>query len=155
MHPSCCIDVIMGVVTSQITSLTIVHSTVYSDADQRKHRSSASLAFVWGIHRGPCNAERVSIWWHHHGTVIWDALTIMWHHCYKNINPGQNGWSFANAISKCNVFFFKFQWFFFLGEPICNKPALARVIISCVDATFYWSLICYIKHGMILDHLIS
>ena len=24
---------------------------VYSDADQRKHQSSASLAFVWGIHR--------------------------------------------------------------------------------------------------------
>ena len=41
----------MGVIASQITSLTIVCSTVYSDADQRKHRSSASLAFVWGIHR--------------------------------------------------------------------------------------------------------
>ena len=36
---------------SQITSLTVVYSTVYSDADQRKHQSSASLAFVWGIHR--------------------------------------------------------------------------------------------------------
>ena len=37
---------------SQITSLTIV----YSDADQRKHQSSASLAFVRGIHRGPVNS---------------------------------------------------------------------------------------------------
>ena len=36
---------------SQITSLTIVYSTVYSDADQRKHQNSASLAFLWGIHR--------------------------------------------------------------------------------------------------------
>ena len=36
---------------SQITSLTVVYSTVYSDADQRKHQSSAPLAFVWGIHR--------------------------------------------------------------------------------------------------------
>ena len=44
-------DVIMGMIGSQITSLTIVNSTVYSDADQRKHQSSASLAFVWGIHR--------------------------------------------------------------------------------------------------------
>ena len=43
----------MGVIASQITSLTIVYSTVYSDADQRKHQSSASLAFVRGIHRGP------------------------------------------------------------------------------------------------------
>ena len=41
---------------SQITSLTVVYSTVYSDADQRKHQSSASLAFVWGIHRGPLNS---------------------------------------------------------------------------------------------------
>ena len=39
-------DVIMGTITSQITSLTIVYSTDYSDADQRKHQSSASLAFV-------------------------------------------------------------------------------------------------------------
>ena len=46
------IDVIMTTMTSQITSLTVVYSTVYSDADQRKHQSSASLAFVWGIHRG-------------------------------------------------------------------------------------------------------
>ena len=44
-------DAIMGTVASQITSLTIVYTTVYSDADQRKHQSSASLAFVWGIHR--------------------------------------------------------------------------------------------------------
>ena len=48
--------VIMGAIASQITSLTIVYSTVYSDADQRKHQSSASLAFVWGIHWGPMNS---------------------------------------------------------------------------------------------------
>ena len=42
-------DVIMGAIASQITSLTIVYSIVYSDADQRKHQSSASLAFVRGI----------------------------------------------------------------------------------------------------------
>ena len=46
-------DVIMGAIASQITSLPIVYSTVYSDADQRKPQSSASLAFMWGIHRGP------------------------------------------------------------------------------------------------------
>ena len=46
----------MGVMASQITSLTIVYATVYSDADQRKHQSSAPLAFVRGIHRGPVNS---------------------------------------------------------------------------------------------------
>ena len=49
-------DVILGTIRSQITSLTIVYSIIYSDADQRKHQSSASLAFVRGIHRGPVNS---------------------------------------------------------------------------------------------------
>ena len=44
-------DVIMTTMASQITSLMVVYSNVYSDPDQRKHQSSASLAFVWGIHR--------------------------------------------------------------------------------------------------------
>ena len=46
----------MGTVASQSTSFTIVYSTVYSDADQRKHQSSASLAFVWATQMAS-NAE--------------------------------------------------------------------------------------------------
>ena len=49
-------DAIMGVMASQITSLTIVYSTVYSGAAQSKHQSSASLAFVCGSHWGPVNS---------------------------------------------------------------------------------------------------
>ena len=41
----------MATIASQIPCLTIVYSIIYSDADQRKHQSSASLAFVRGIHR--------------------------------------------------------------------------------------------------------
>ena len=48
--------VIMGTMASQITSLMIVYSIVYSGADKRKHQSSASLAFVRGIHRWPVNS---------------------------------------------------------------------------------------------------
>ena len=44
-------DVIMTTMASQITSLTVVYSIVYSGVDQIKHQSSASLAFVRGIHR--------------------------------------------------------------------------------------------------------
>ena len=40
----------------RVRGLTSVNSTVYSGTDQRKHRSSASLAFLWGIHRGPVNS---------------------------------------------------------------------------------------------------
>ena len=49
-------NVLMSPMATQITSLTIVYSTVYSDEDQRKHQSSASLAFVRGIHRWPVNS---------------------------------------------------------------------------------------------------
>ena len=57
-------DVMMSAMASQLTSLTIVYSTVYSGADQRKHQSSASLAFVRGIHRWPVSSP-------HKGPVTW------------------------------------------------------------------------------------
>ena len=52
----------MSAMAFQITSLTIVYSSVYSGADQKNHQSSASLAFVRGIHRWPVNS-------HHKGPV--------------------------------------------------------------------------------------
>ena len=72
-------DVIMSTMASQITSLTIVYSTVYSGIDQRKHQSSASLAFVRGIywwlvnspHKGLVTQKMFSfddIIMHRHGT---------------------------------------------------------------------------------------
>ena len=68
-------DVIMGAIASQIISLTIIYSIVYSDVDQRKHQSSASLAFVQGIHRGPVNSP-------HKWPVMWNMFpfddVIMW-----------------------------------------------------------------------------
>ena len=46
----------MGTVTSQITSLSIIYSTVWSGADQTKHQQSfAPLAFARGFHRWPAN----------------------------------------------------------------------------------------------------
>ena len=50
-------DVIMGAMASQITSVSIVYAIICSDTNQRKHQSSASLAFVRGIHRGPVNSR--------------------------------------------------------------------------------------------------
>ena len=57
-------DVTMGMMASQIPSLTIVYSTIYSGPDQRKHQSSTSLAFVRGIHWSPVNSP-------HKGPVTW------------------------------------------------------------------------------------
>ena len=70
-------DVIMSTIASQIISLTVVYSSVYSGADHRKHQSSALLVFVRGIHRWPVkshkrasNTENVSIWWLHDNMVL-------------------------------------------------------------------------------------
>ena len=90
----------MGAMASQITSLTIVNSTVYSDANQRKHKSSASLAFVRWIHRAPVNspaqmasnAENVSISWRHHGVtplnidICKRIMQSLLHRHYQNQN---------------------------------------------------------------------
>ena len=74
-------DVITGAMASQITGASIVYSTVCSGVDQRKHQSSASLAFVRGIHGWPVNppsqrasnAENVSTWWRHHVSVTYHS----------------------------------------------------------------------------------
>ena len=69
----------MGAMVSQITSLTIVYSNVYSGTDQRKHQSSG---WVTGLCAGnspvtdkfpaqmASNAENASIWWRHHDLTI-------------------------------------------------------------------------------------
>ena len=88
----------MGAIASQITSLAIVYSTVYPDADQRKHQSSASLAFVRGIHRGPGNSPHKwpvtrkmfpfddvimgrcvmeGCWWQHDDTTVSSYNTVL------------------------------------------------------------------------------
>ena len=85
-------DVIMGAIASQITSLTIVYSIVYSDADQRKHQSSASLALCVGnspwTGEFPAQmtsyAENVSIWWHHHDLKS-IFFVILWRLCMPRV----------------------------------------------------------------------
>ena len=88
-------DVIMTTLGSQITSLTVVYSIVYSGVDQRKHQSSASLAFVRGIHRdrwiprtkgqkrGKCFHLMTSSWWLH---VCHHRIHIMY--LWLSISPG-------------------------------------------------------------------
>ena len=82
----------MSAMASQITSPTVVYSTVYFGTDERKPQSSAPLAFVRGMHWSPVNfpqvtgefpaqrasnAETVSIWWRHH--VFIQPLTCKFH----------------------------------------------------------------------------
>ena len=70
-----CIDVIMTTMASQITSLIVVYSTVYSDADQRKHQSSASLTFVRGI---PRTKDQLHGKCFHMMTLSCDDMVLIW-----------------------------------------------------------------------------
>ena len=63
-------DAIMGTMASQITGISIACSTVGSEADQRKHQSSASLAFVRGIHQWLMNSP-------HKGPVTGKCVHLM------------------------------------------------------------------------------
>ena len=78
----------MSAIASQITSLTIVYSTVYSGSDQRKHLSSASLAFVRGIHQSPVNSPHkgpISQKMFPFDDVIMERLHISWDILYIEI----------------------------------------------------------------------
>ena len=110
------IDVIMTTMASQITSLTVVYSAVYSDADQRKHQSSVSLAFVWGIHRGLVNSP-------HKGPVtrkmfpfddviIW---IIMWTIIY---HEGRIVYFWTNTINPFKICAFTY----ILGNAMSFRP---------------------------------
>ena len=65
---------------SQITDVSIVHSTICLGADQRKYRSSATLAFVRRPGEFPAqrssNAGNVSVWWRHHALAWTSSWTI-------------------------------------------------------------------------------
>ena len=98
---------------SQITSLTVVYSTVYSDADQRKHQSSASLAFVWGIHRdrwiprtkgqlrGKCFHLMTSSWGDWYFTASCSLLSQLIHLFASSTFPWTNVWAKLIQYSVC------------------------------------------------------
>ena len=98
-------DVTMGTIASQITSLTIVCSNVYSDEDKKSH-SSSSLAFVLGIHRWPVKSP-------HKGPVTQSMFSFDDVSMYS-FGPWQNYLSFCRQIQ---IYLPKLQplvlWFIF------------------------------------------
>ena len=96
-------DVIIGAIASQITSLTIVYSTVYSGAEQKK----TSKLRVTGLCAGhspqagefsaqkASNALNVSIWWNHHIiSTIGSAVPGGWHlYIEKSTRTGSLYWT--------------------------------------------------------------
>ena len=65
----------MSPLASQITCVSSVYSTVCSGEYQRKHQSSASPAFVRGIHRSPVNSPHIGpvtqqMSWRHNDVIM-------------------------------------------------------------------------------------
>ena len=138
-------DVIMGAIASQITSLTIVYSTVYSDADQRKHQKLCVTGLCAGNSPGAgefpaqmaSNAENVSIWWRHHGQVSGvSVMTKFGCHIYTKLDLKRSRalwitvWSsgVTNPFAKAH---FVAQWISFVvayfGETIPLQTEYLRV----------------------------
>ena len=129
-------DVIMSAMASQITSLMIVYSTVYSGAYQEKDQSSASLAFVRRIHRWPVNSP-------HKGPVTWktfpfDDVTMnavgsvirFPHHCVNTFRSKQNDHHSADDI---------FRWIF-INEIYISIQILMNFVPHCRPVTNEHSL---------------
>ena len=105
-------DVIMTTIAYQITSLTVVYSTVYSDANQRKHQSSTSLAFVWGIHRDrwiPRTKGQLRGKCFHLMTSSWNAVRFRYNVVLEyppkklpNRSPVRASYGLSFAGSKCS-----------------------------------------------------
>ena len=138
------IDVIMTTMASQITSLTVVYSTVYSDADQRKHQSSASLAFVWGIHRdrwiprtkgqlrGKCIHLMTSSWiylyYHHSRCIFWTNVFILFFR-YVSWSAANNAWVCRHERHICGFSFLQNN---FYPRP---TPTVIEVFIQSVSGS--------------------
>ena len=122
----------MGAMASQITSLKIVYSTIYSGADQRKYQSSMSLAFVRGIQRRPVNSP-------HKGPVtrkMFPFDDIIMSMCLNTMRSRQNGRHFTDNSFKC-VFLNEVKWLWILINipleivpkgPINNIPPLVQIM---------------------------
>ena len=144
----------MSTMASQITSLSIVCSSVCSDADQRKHQSSTSLAFVRGIHRWPVNSPRKGpvtqkmfpfddiIMWP--ASISWrgskyDLLFISLHHFRQN-------WCYVKYILYiaqemlflCIIFIFATCPYSIAGDGWIDGWTLKMITTSIVDGS--WGL---------------
>ena len=98
----------MGTLASQITSIAIVYSTVYSGADQRKYQSSASLASVRGIHRGPVNSPHK--WPVRRKMCPFDDVIMRWKLCRDTAIVRQEN-EFENIVCKMAAILFRYQYF--------------------------------------------
>ena len=120
-------DVIMSTIAFQMTGVLIVWPIVCSGTYQRKHQSSASMAFVRGFHRwpvdsphkGPSNTGNVSIWWRHNESrsYLTGACVSMQLSCADSYQM----WASYLKVNSVSIFLKKKQSWKTLHEPMTAK----------------------------------
>ena len=140
-------DVRMSLMVSQITGVPIVCSTVCSGANQRRHQSSVSLAFVRGIHRRPVNSP-------HKGLVMrnvfpFDDVIMSTHKLPPQITL-LKCWIYMNILSYSLA---RLSW----GQlsplyqdshiPLPNGPGQVKLPVGQVDLGKVFFLIIYDLYG--------
>ena len=134
-----CSDVIMTTMASQITSLTIVYSIVYSDAvylivysdADKKHQSSASLAFVRGIHRWSVDSP-------HKGTLT-RKMFPFYDVIMSSLNVTRHCWITFNIMSLACLF---------------STVQTEREWRAHIHNNFSWAVL-YVEKSKALDDMIS
>ena len=144
-------DVIIGTVVSQITSPNIVYWIVYSGADQRRHQSSASLAFVWGIHRWPViSPHKWSVTWKMYpfeDVIIFPVYSVVqnfkrffpiWHFLIFNVMLPQN-WLWVFRVSSL----VPVSLFSYIMSK-CTVSGIRLIRFHCIKIRFHCIKICVI-----------
>ena len=126
----------MSAMAFQITGISIVYSTVCSDADQRVHQSSASLAVVKRTYPWPVNSQRtinmenISIWWRHHNRPCRRSWHWVFHICMK--------WNSCElSIQNVYVLHFNISPFFpSLQYCVIQQCVMTHVLTYCVYLSY-------------------
>ena len=137
-------DEIMGAMVSQITSVSIVYSTVYSGADQRKHQSSASLAFVRGIHRWPLNSP-------HKGPVTRKCFHLMKSPWYHGCKFNKMYISYILLLRFCAIQMFRLVVFNVLWHQRIQHAEIApkrtsNPALKCQKSIIILAVMAYCRH---------
>ena len=130
-------DIIMGAIASQITSLMIVYSTFYSDADQRKHQKLCVTGLCARNSPGTgefsaqmaSNTENVSIWWCHHEKP---------HFCFHVNGTCQQSWGRWGVDWKKH---FRISKFIYLSACPLMAGAHLQMMIFIIVITFERNLV--------------
>ena len=130
-------DVIMDAIASQVTSLKIVYSSVYSGADQTKHPSPASLAFLRGIHRWPVNFP-------HKGPVTREMfpfndviMSIRSMFCELSLWL-RHGWNHTPQNTWFVIIFPHPNLMLFIGEKIISGKVISYITKLWKPKNHYW-----------------